>query len=213
MSKDKLPAKPEITFEHDGNQIGVKVPDTQMLLDLFGTDDLRLATALLFQAAGAVGTNDDSHAEQGRDFMLAIIEDFAPQDATKRLLSVQTAATHASLMAVSSKLNNSTSLQGHEVHERSFNRLARTFTAKAEALRKHRNGGRSKVVVEHVTVNEGGQAIVGNRNKSRRSHWLRRMTASSPKQKPVRENNVLVVVVATCTDFINNCTCKKQDTN
>ena len=46
--------------------------------------------------------------------------------------------------------------------ERAFNKLARTFAAQVEALRRHRTGGEQKVTVEHVTVNEGGQAIVGN---------------------------------------------------
>lgn len=30
-----------------------------------------------------------------------------------------------------------------------------------EALKRYRTGGQQKVTVEHVTVNEGGQAIVG----------------------------------------------------
>ncbi|HUS97392.1 MAG TPA: hypothetical protein VMX97_11680 [Hyphomicrobiaceae bacterium] len=32
----------------------------------------------------------------------------------------------------------------------------------AEALKRYRTGGQQRVIVEHVTVNEGGQAIVGN---------------------------------------------------
>ena len=46
--------------------------------------------------------------------------------------------------------------------ERAFNKLARTFTAQVEALKRYRNRADQTVRVEHVTVNEGGQAIVGN---------------------------------------------------
>src|SRR5438034_11217890 len=46
--------------------------------------------------------------------------------------------------------------------ERAFNKLARTFSAQVEALKRYRTGGEQRVTVEHVTVNEGGQAIVGN---------------------------------------------------
>ena len=63
-------------------------------------------------------------------------------------------------------MNDAGTLAQHEVYERSFNRLARTFTAQVETQRKHRNGGQSKVIVEHVTVNKGGQAIVGQVQKS-----------------------------------------------
>jgi hypothetical protein len=38
----------------------------------------------------------------------------------------------------------------------------RTFTTQLEALKKYRSVGDQTVRVEHVTVNEGGQAIVGN---------------------------------------------------
>lgn len=43
-----------------------------------------------------------------------------------------------------------------------INKLARTFATQVEARKRCRIGGQQKVVVEHVTVNEGGQPIVGN---------------------------------------------------
>ena len=46
--------------------------------------------------------------------------------------------------------------------ERAFNKLARTYVAQVEALKRYRSAGDQTVRVEHVTVNEGGQAIVGN---------------------------------------------------
>ena len=49
-----------------------------------------------------------------------------------------------------------------EAHERAYNKLARTFTTQMEALRKHRNGGKQTVTVQHVNVADGGQAIVGD---------------------------------------------------
>jgi hypothetical protein len=46
--------------------------------------------------------------------------------------------------------------------ERAFNKLARTFAAQVEALKGYRSRGEQTVRVENVTVNEGGQAIVGS---------------------------------------------------
>ena len=40
-----------------------------------------------------------------------------------------------------------------------FNKLARTFAVELEALKRYRTGGEQRVTVQHVTVNEGGQAI------------------------------------------------------
>ena len=39
--------------------------------------------------------------------------------------------------------------------------LSRSFAVLLEALNRHRGKGQQKVTVEHVTVNAGGQAIVG----------------------------------------------------
>ena len=41
-------------------------------------------------------------------------------------------------------------------------KLARTFAAQVEALKRYRSGGEQTVTVQHVHVAEGGQAIVGN---------------------------------------------------
>lgn len=46
--------------------------------------------------------------------------------------------------------------------QNALNKLARTYAAQMDTLRKYRNGGQQNVRVEHVTVNEGGQAIVGS---------------------------------------------------
>jgi hypothetical protein len=42
-----------------------------------------------------------------------------------------------------------------------FIKLAGTFTVQMEALKRHCTGGEQRVIPQHVTVNEGGQAIVG----------------------------------------------------
>jgi hypothetical protein len=46
--------------------------------------------------------------------------------------------------------------------ERAFNKLTRTFAMQLEALKRYRTGGQQQVIVKHVNVHEGGQAIVGN---------------------------------------------------
>jgi hypothetical protein len=53
--------------------------------------------------------------------------------------------------------------------DRSVNRatkLLRTFATMAECLRTYRGGGQQKMTVEHVTVQAGGQAIVGTVNRA-----------------------------------------------
>jgi hypothetical protein len=48
------------------------------------------------------------------------------------------------------------------VHYSGYNALARTYATQMDAVRKHRNGGNQTVTVQHVNVEGGGQAIVGD---------------------------------------------------
>ena len=72
------------------------------------------------------------------------------------------AAVHMATMEFARRLANVENTAQQDSAERAFNKLARTFAAQVEALKRYRSRGDQTVRVEHVTVNEGGQAIVGN---------------------------------------------------
>ena len=76
--------------------------------------------------------------------------------------AAQMAAVHMATMTFARRLAHVDNIPQQDSAERAFNKLARTFSTQMEALKKYRTGGQQKVTVEHVTVNEGGQAIVGN---------------------------------------------------
>src|SRR6201997_2100589 len=74
----------------------------------------------------------------------------------------QMAAVHMATMTFAGRLANVEFLQQQDSAERAFNKLTRTFVSQMEALKRYRTGGEQKVTVQHVSVSEGGQAIVGN---------------------------------------------------
>ena len=100
--------------------------------------------------------------EGDKDHALSIVAEIAPRDGLEAMLATQMAAVHIATMRQSRRLVGSDTIQQFEAHERAFNKLARTFTTQLEALRKHRHGGKQTVTVQHVNVEDGGQAIVGN---------------------------------------------------
>jgi hypothetical protein len=62
-------------------------------------------------------------------------------------------------------------------------KLMRTYTAQVEALARLRRGGEQRVIVHHVHVNAGGQAIVGAVNhpgvaKNERQPYARQLRRS-----------------------------------
>src|SRR3954465_1225843 len=71
-------------------------------------------------------------------------------------------AAQMATMTFAQRFNHVDNIAQQDSAERTFNKLARTFAAQMEALKRYRTGGEQKVTVQHVTVNEGGQAIVGN---------------------------------------------------
>ena len=71
-------------------------------------------------------------------------------------------AVHMATMAFARRLAHCETIPQQDSAERAFNKLTRTFAAQVEALKKYRTGGQQHVTVKHVTVNEGGRAIVGN---------------------------------------------------
>jgi hypothetical protein len=54
------------------------------------------------------------------------------------------------------------SFEGRRENLSQVNKLSRTYAALIDALNRHRGKGQQTVRFEHVTVQAGGQAIVGN---------------------------------------------------
>lgn len=150
---------PEFATNDDGGVV-LRVTSEEQIGDLFGNTSVEFATELAFNCFQIGGSKTTSVHEGNRALGMAI--EIQPRDAVEALLATQMAATHSAMMRFSMMMANTEVLQQLEFLERAVNKLGRTFTTQMEALRKHRNGGRQTVTVQHVNVEDGGQAIVGN---------------------------------------------------
>ena len=103
--------------------------------------------------------------EEATNFALAVVMGLEPRDEIEAMLGAQMAAVHLATMTFARRLNHVDNLAQQDSAERAFNKLARTFTAQVDALKRYRTGGQQKVTVEHVHVHAGGQAIVGTVEK------------------------------------------------
>lgn len=131
-----------------------------LLMGALGTDDPDFLNGYLCQLTNA-GSQGSQADEDGVNFMLSMVRGVQPQDEVEAMLAAQMAAVHNATMTFARRLNHVDNIQQQDSAERAFNKLARTFTTQMEALKRYRTGGQQKMTVEHVTVNEGGQAIVG----------------------------------------------------
>jgi len=131
-----------------------------MIMNAIGTDDLDFMRALLTQIA-SVGIRGSASDATGANFILSVVKSIEPRDELEAMLAAQMAAVHMATMTFASRLALVDTIPQQDSAERAFNKLARTFAVQMEALKRYRTGGEQKVTVQHVTVNEGGQAIVG----------------------------------------------------
>ncbi len=129
-----------------------------LLMNALATTDFSFLNGVIEQLFNA-GPQAD---ERGLNFMLSVVKGIEPRDHVETMLAAQMAAVHSATMTFARRLAHVDNIPQQDSAERAFNKLARTFAAQVEALKRYRTGGEQKVTVEHVTVNEGGQAIVGN---------------------------------------------------
>ena len=93
---------------------------------------------------------------------LSIVRGIGPTDTVEALLAVQMAAVHDAAIASARRLAKAETIEQQDSASSSFNKLSRTFAAQVEALKRHRSAGEQNVIVKHVHVYPGGQAVVGN---------------------------------------------------
>jgi hypothetical protein len=132
-----------------------------VLLKALGTIEPDFLNGILNQLANTAlykGRVDENRL----NFLLSMIKGFDPKDHLETMLATQMAAIHCLTMTFVHRLTNALDTPAQDFAERTLNKLARTFAAQVEALKRHRIASDQKVTVEQVTVKEGGKAIVGN---------------------------------------------------
>lgn len=135
-----------------------EAPEGLDMKALMGTKTTEAANGAYITSISALGT----YAERYGSFASANFAELEPRDAAEAMLIGQMTATHVAMTALSERVYGAGSIQARESYERSMTRLSRTYLAQMDTLKKYRAKAQQVVRVERVTVQEGGQAIVGN---------------------------------------------------
>jgi hypothetical protein len=98
------------------------------------------------------------------DTVIAIISGQQPKNELEAMIISQMAVTHALTMRSFGNLNRSSSIQQQDSNALTVGRLTKAFASQMDALARLRRGGEQRVVVEHVHIHAGAQAIVGTVN-------------------------------------------------
>ena len=168
----RLPPVRVKVFRADGKIARVHPPDGdgknwwRRLNKALGTTSSDFVNASLFQIQSASRSPWGGISELSMNAALAMIEAAAPKDEIEAALAVQMAACHVAAMAVLAKMDVAFATERRiAAFGSAAARLMRAYATQVEVLRRLRNGGHQYVRVEHVQINDGGQAVIGNLKK------------------------------------------------
>jgi hypothetical protein len=135
----------------------------QRLQKALGTTSSDFVNSSLVQIQAAARSPFGGVSEIAVNAALAMIEAAAPRDEIEGALAVQMACTHTTAMAVLAKFDVGFATERRAAAFGSAaSRLLRAFAMQVEVLRRLRHGGHQCIRIEHVHINEGGQAVIGN---------------------------------------------------
>ena len=158
----------EIEPGEDG-VIKSKMPDNDLenalsFFDLAGTANPVFAEHLMGQMidyATCLKQNPDAK-EKAANALLGAVHGMAPNDEAEAMLICQMAACQGYAMELMTRAAHTGTLLVAESVVNMANKLMRTYTSQMQTLARYRGKtSQQKVIVEHVNVEAGGQAVVG----------------------------------------------------
>jgi hypothetical protein len=179
-----------VKAECEGDELVAPHSDTQghliTLLDALGTKSAAFLATNLGKLEAATRERFTKRGDNGSGLNagLAMVQAIAPENELEAALAIQMAGTHslAVEMLGSAKITENT--QHLQLYGNLAIKLERTFVAQIEALARLRGKGQQTVRVEHVTVESGAQAIVGDVHHHRPGgRGMRRKMGFNPMNK------------------------------
>ena len=129
-----------------------------------GTASSDFVSQTLYQLQSAARLPCDGISEIAA---LSMIESAKPKDEVEAALIIQMACTHTAAMAVLSRIGGAHGGGRHvAMMAAATSKILRAFAIQVEALRRLRAGGSQYMRIEHVHLEPGAQAIIGNVEKS-----------------------------------------------
>lgn len=135
--------------------LAVDHPDPAIGYDLLSealSADSNAFLAGTLDALGLIAQRGDTVVEGQMNYALAIVSGVRPKDQIEATLDIQMAAIHLAAMNAAANMGAAKTWELRESQERTLNRLARTFVAQVEALKRYRSKGVQRVIIERVTV-------------------------------------------------------------
>lgn len=131
-----------------------------------GTVHKDLARDLIVQALMVLPprVGEEQHA---LDAIISALLEIGPRDGLEGMLAVQLISLHRLAMQHLRKASTEKDPGMAFYRENQAAKTLRLFRSQLEGLFRYRSRGQQKIIVKHVHVNEGGQAVIGNIQSSK----------------------------------------------
>jgi hypothetical protein len=131
------------------------------LLDAFGTESPAFANRAMGRLGAIMRHKGSDPTQRELNAALAAIDAIRPTDEIEAMLAVQMVATYETAMDMLIRAKQAGLPSMLQECGSLAVKLLRTYTAQVETLARIRRGGEQRVIVQHVHISDGGQAIVG----------------------------------------------------
>lgn len=149
-----------------GNDINVEGTEeeiTNKFSKTLGTADIECGKFLIRQIHDAHPERNNHTAAEVVNQVTPLLHAIETRDELEGMLAAQMVSIHNLTMEIMKRVSiPDQTVEGVNNNINRITKLSRTFVAQLEALDRHRNKGKQKMIVEHVHINKGGQAIIGN---------------------------------------------------
>jgi hypothetical protein len=184
MSATRIAPRIKLVRINDGWSIKPNHPDEEvarsLLMEAIGTTSRDFLDDLLNQMLSITSERGQPN-EIAINSLLSTIINRKPNDETEAMLVAQTAMGHWVAATILAKAATSNSTAQLDSAARAAQRLMQLLPLQMEAFKRNRTGGEPTVTVQHVSVNDNAQAIVGNISQaSSRENMLDKPAPASP---------------------------------
>jgi len=140
--------------------------DEEILKNATGSKIAQLQNRLIDDVYRTLWLPEGLTDEQRQNILITAfcsLQEIAPEDGVEGMLATQMVASHsAAIECWRRAMLPEQTIEGRDLNLKNATKLSSLYVQQMTALDKHRGKGQQKVTVEHVNVEAGGQAIVGN---------------------------------------------------
>lgn len=134
------------------------------LYNITGIHDPTIARITIMETVQSMllTSKEASLDEYAANSLLYFLQEMRPRDAFESMLALRMTSLHYMGMRELTKANSSKSMDSTNQHISRVTKLTRLWNEAMDRWEKHRKVADQTIIIEHVNVNSGAQAIIGS---------------------------------------------------